>query len=391
MVKIGKGLNRCPDCQVPKDLCYCARIVQVNNKTPVTIIMHQRERFLTSNTAVVAVRALKDSEILLRGMRDQSASEDIHLRSGHVPLVLYPSENALPIGSQELKDYLAGRPAQLIVPDGSWRQAKRVAKREEALKDVQAVTLSQAAPSLYRLRRQVKDGRLCTFEAIARALGDLESLDLEKELMKTLAAMDHAHAMARGMDKFDDGNPDPLTRRLFIGIRVGSSNNLIEKLKRERPEFDWVAPENFHLTLAFIGRLRRSQRDILLKALKKVRFDPFDLNFNHIDAFDDKSKPDVIWFAPKESNNIKALSIQVREIIDQMGIPFDKSKGFTPHWTLARTRGQLKDPKEISHWFSEQFEIQTKVNRVILFEGHGGKAPYEEVASFEALTPSINS
>lgn len=384
MVKIGKGLNRCPDCQVPRDLCYCARIVCVENKTPVTIIMHQRERFLTSNTAVVAVRALKDSEILLRGMRDQSASKDIHFREGHVPLVLYPSEGALAIGSQELKDYLAGRPAQLIVPDGSWRQAKRVAKREEALKDVQAVTLSEAAPSLYRLRRQVKGGRLCTFEAIARALGDLESIDLEKDLMKTLAAMDHAHAMARGMDKFDDGNPDPLTRRLFIGIRVGQSDKMITRIKEERPEFDWVASENYHLTLAFIGRLRRSQKEILIKALQKVKFTPFEVNFNRLDAFDDQAKPDVIWLSPQKQEAIKALSNQVRAIIEQMGIPYDKSKTFTPHWTLARTRGQLESGQEIANWFTHEFAINTKVDRVILFEGHGGKAPYEEVASIEA-------
>lgn len=294
MVKIGKRLNSCPDCQVPKELCYCSRIVTVENQTPVTIIMHQRERFLTSNTAVVAVRALKDSEILLRGMRDQSASKDIHFRPGHVPLVLYPSEGALPIGSEELKDYLAGRPAQLIVPDGSWRQAKRVAKREEALKNVQAVTLSKAAPSLYRLRRQVKDGRLCTFEAIARALGDLESLELEKDLMKTLAAMDHAHAMARGMDKFDDGNPDPLTQRLFLGFRVGTRPNTVIQLESKYSKFDWVHQSNDHLNLCFMGRLRRSQKEIIINALKNFEFNKFEIEFSSVEAFDSWGNPSVI-------------------------------------------------------------------------------------------------
>src|SRR5690606_34413916 len=125
-------------------------------------------------------------------------------------------------------------------PDGSWRQAKRVAKREEALKDVQAVVLSDMRPSLYRLRRQVKEGRLCTFEAIARALGDLESLELEKSLMSTMAAMDHAHAMARGMDKFDDGNPDPLTQRLFVGVRVGTLPQELSHLPKKFEKFDWV-------------------------------------------------------------------------------------------------------------------------------------------------------
>lgn len=383
MVKIGKGLNRCPDCQVPRELCYCARIVQVDNKTPVSIIMHQRERFLTSNTAVVAVRALKNSEILLRGMRDLNASQELKIDPSHVPLVLYPSKDAMPIGSNELKEYLAGRTAHLIVPDGSWRQAKRVAKREEALKDVQAVVLSDMRPSLYRLRRQVKEGRLCTFEAIARALGDLESLELEKSLMATMAAMDHAHAMARGMDKFDDGNPDPLTQRIFVGIRVGDRPSTVNNLQDKFHRFDWVRHENDHLTLSFIGRLRRSQKNLLIEALKKIHFTPFRIEFDRLEAFDSWSKPDVVWISPKPCDPLAQLHQQVREIISSLGIP-QPERDFIPHWTIFRTRGHTLDESELQDLKKIEIYHSKIVDQVILFEGHAGKGIYEEVALYQA-------
>ncbi len=381
MVKIGKGLNRCAVCLVPKELCYCARVKVIDNRTPVTIIMHKRERFLTSNTAAVATRALNNSEIVLRGMPERSASEEIHLRPDHVPLVLFPSDDALTLGSKELESYLAGRSAQLIVPDGSWGQAKRVAKREAALKNVQAVKLADLSPSLYRLRRQVKPGRLCTFEAIARALGTLESLEVEQELMKVLAAMDHAHAMARGMDKFDDGNPDPLTQRLFVGIRAGQFDSQIEKLQHERPDFDWVDAKNYHLTLAFIGRLRRSQKERLIQALQEIRFDSFALEFHALDAFDHQGRPAVLWLKPKASPPLVELAMQVRKIITAHGIPFE-DKPYTPHWTLARTRGVDLAPNELAPWFERPFNFHVDVERAILFEGHGNRMPYEEVASF---------
>lgn len=382
MVKIGKGLNRCPDCQVPKELCYCARIVCVDNKTPVSIIMHQRERFLTSNTAVVATRALKNSEILLRGMRDQSASTELKIKEGHVPLVLYPAKDALAIGSEELRTYLAGRPAHLIVPDGSWRQAKRVAKREVALENVQAVVLSDTGPSLYRLRRQVQDGRLCTFEAIARALGDLESLELEKKLMSTMASMDHAHAMARGMDKFDDGNPDPLTQRLFLGIRVGGMPPEIKQLQENFEVFDWVDEVNYHLTLNFIGRLRQSQKSLLIKRLSQLTFKPFQLEFDAVDAFDDQTHPSVIWIKPKESIHLMELQKQARAIIEEMGIPL-ADRDYTPHWTILRTRGHKIAPDQLKQFFTLKLALVTNVDRVILFEGHAGKGPYLETADFK--------
>src|SRR5690606_29634538 len=147
--------------------------------------------------------------------------------------------------------------------------------------------------------RQVMEGRLCTFEAIARALGDLESLEVEQQLMKIMAMMDHAHAMARGVDKFDDGNPDPLTQRLFVGIRVARADDQIKKLQKLRPDFDWVSEENYHLTLAFIGRLRRSQKENLIAALKTIHFKPFTLDFDRLDSFKDHDSPSVLWLKPQ--------------------------------------------------------------------------------------------
>lgn len=381
MVKIGRGLNRCPQCQVPKELCYCKQMIQVDNKIPVTIIMHKRERFLTSNTAVVAKRALINSQIILRGMRNESASEQIIIKEGHIPLVLFPSDDALTIGSPELTSYLNGKPAHLIVPDGTWGQAKRVARREKALANVQAVKLANTGPSLYRLRRQVAEGRVCTFEAIARALGELESLQLEQKLMKVMAAMDHAHAMARGVDKFDDGNPDPLTERLFVGVRVGTLSPEIEQLKSMRPEFDWVESYNYHLTLAFIGRLRKSQKQNLMKELEKIMFQQFNLNFDQLDGFNSKENPAIIWLKPQFSQQLHQLAQQVRQIVINQGIPFEND-GYIPHWTLARTRGHKLKANELSEWFSKRTSIEVNVKDVILFEGHARKGAYTEEAIY---------
>tara|TARA_R110000868_G_scaffold72133_4_gene210403 strand:- start:13018 stop:14067 length:1050 start_codon:yes stop_codon:yes gene_type:complete len=345
--------------------------------------MHRRERFLTSNTAVVAARALENCNIVLRGMKDQSASAEIAIDPNHVPLVLFPSEDALAIGSKELKTYLNGRTPHLIVPDGSWGQAKRVARREPVLAGVQAVKLSNTGPSLYRLRRQVMEGRLCTFEAIARALGDLESLELEERLMKVMAAMDHAHAMARGVDKFDDGNPDPLTQRLFVGIRVGTPPDFIIKMKEARPDFDWVLPENYHLTMAFIGRLRRSQKEILLYALSNIDFTSFKLSFRSLDAFDSKANPSVLWLAPEHSPELMKITEKIREVILALGIPLE-FKDFTPHWTIARTRGCVIDGNELASFYECEFRSDVEVQQLILFEGQGGKKIYQEELSILA-------
>ncbi len=346
--------------------------------------MHRRERFLTSNTAVVANRALKNCEIHLRGMKDQSASSELKIDTSHVPLVLFPSKDALEIGSVELEKYLNGRTPHLIVPDGSWGQAKRVAKREPALKSVQAVKLANTSPSRYRLRRQVAEGRLCTFEAIARALGELEGHHVEKDLMVSLAAMDHAHAMARGVDKYDDGHPDPLTSRLFIGVRVGPAPDVLENYKSSQPGFDWVNELNYHLTLCFIGRLRTSQKENLIAALDKIIQEEFKLHFSRVDAFDDKSTPSIIFIKPDASPQLLSLTTKIRSVVAKLGIPID-NKEFIPHWTIARTRGNIPVDGELSPWFEERFSIAVDVKEFILFEGHGTKPIYQD-SFVKALT-----
>jgi tRNA pseudouridine65 synthase len=70
----------------------------------------------------------------------------------------------------------------LIVPDGNWGQASGASRRIPGLARAEHVMLSKGAPSRYRLRNEPREGGLATFEAIARALGMLESAAVQAQL-----------------------------------------------------------------------------------------------------------------------------------------------------------------------------------------------------------------
>ncbi len=61
--------------------------------------------------------------------------------------------------------------------------------REESLKAIRRVKLPTAEPSRYRLRKETKPGGLATIEAMARALGVLESPEVEEALERIFALM----------------------------------------------------------------------------------------------------------------------------------------------------------------------------------------------------------
>ena len=87
----------------------------------------------------------------------------------------------------------------MIVPDGNWRQTQKAVRREAALAGIPHVRLTDGPPSEYRLRAQPNDQFLCTLEAIARAIGLLESCKAQSQLEVVLRVLVERTLWSRGM------------------------------------------------------------------------------------------------------------------------------------------------------------------------------------------------
>jgi DTW domain-containing protein YfiP len=136
-------------------------------------VMHHREMGLTSNTARLAAGCLSHCEIRIRGDLSQPMSGEGMKVPERESLLLFPSEDAVELTPEFVAGL--GRDAILVVPDGSWRQARKVPAREPAVAGMKRVKLpSGGGPSRYFLRREPNEWSVSTFEAIARALGVLE-------------------------------------------------------------------------------------------------------------------------------------------------------------------------------------------------------------------------
>lgn len=176
-----KRAERCETCMMHADLCVCGLAPGLAIRTRVVVVMHHREVWKTSATARLLELAVDPVELHVRGALDSppvdlSVLDDPARRA----VVLYPADDAVTLDAA----FLARdpRPVTLVVPDGNWRQASRMPKREPALVGLPRVTLVDDAPTRYRLRAEPKDGGLATFEAVARALGVLEGPDVRAQL-----------------------------------------------------------------------------------------------------------------------------------------------------------------------------------------------------------------
>jgi DTW domain-containing protein YfiP len=179
--------DRCKRCFMRETHCICAHIPKIKNQVPMTIVMHARETYKTTNTGRIAHLALKNSRVLIRGERGRPLKSEDYFPQGPSYILLTLSDDA-PVLSRDFINTLPS-PAHLVVADGNWRQASRMRHREKALKNMPWVKLPPTTPSEYKLRREHHIEGLATIEAIARAYGIIENKNIQVQLEEIFKIM----------------------------------------------------------------------------------------------------------------------------------------------------------------------------------------------------------
>lgn len=177
-------------------LCMCESLPLYNLNTHVLLLMHRREHKKVTATGPLALEILANSKLLIHGHQDSPLDLTDLGNSGRRILLLYP-EDGTPVLS---RGFLAGddRPVTLVVPDGSWRQAAKMARRLPGLEEAEMVRLPQGTPTRWGIRRENHSQGLATFEAIARALGIIESPAVQSGMEKIFDLMVERTLLMRG-------------------------------------------------------------------------------------------------------------------------------------------------------------------------------------------------
>ena len=162
---------RCERCLLQRRLCLCAAIPTLATRTRIVIVRHHTERWRSSNSGRLAHLALPNSEIVEHGGTGG-------------PAILPPLAGAwllFPEGTPVTR--VDTPPAQLVVLDATWSQARRMYRKLPALRGLPILRLPETAMPVARMRESPGEGRVSTLEAIARALrmceGDAVAAPLE--------------------------------------------------------------------------------------------------------------------------------------------------------------------------------------------------------------------
>lgn len=174
-----KTIDPCPVCRLHRQRCICDSIPKLDLKTRISLIIHAKELKRTTNTGTLALHALVNSQMLVRGQTTERLDLSSLLVPEYASYVLFPSEEAI-----DLEDLKTQKPIQLIVTDGNWRQASKLNTRHPEIAHLPRVKISAENMARHHLRKEHFPEGLATLEAIALALRVLEGEAVGKQLME---------------------------------------------------------------------------------------------------------------------------------------------------------------------------------------------------------------
>ena len=176
-----KPQDPCQGCFLHKERCICASMPTLSLRTKIALIFHAKELKRTTNTGRLALTALTNSEMRVRGQDRETLDLSDLLTPNYRSLLFYPSDDAIELDQKFVNESLL--PIQLIVPDGNWRQASKVHYRHHELKDIPRVKISTPNSAKLHMRTETSEAGMATLEAIAHALGIIEGEKVKKELL----------------------------------------------------------------------------------------------------------------------------------------------------------------------------------------------------------------
>lgn len=188
---------RCERCQRPLAQCLCPLIPTLPSRTRVLLLQHPSETGHALNTARLAALGLCNAELKV-GEVFESLAQWL-ATPGYRPVLLFPGEQA-----QVVTDHAHGEapPLLLVVPDGTWRKARKLLHLNPLLQVLPRVTLGEVGPSRYRLRKAPAAGALSTIEAVVQALNALEAPACFDALLQPFEALIEGQIQAMGSETF---------------------------------------------------------------------------------------------------------------------------------------------------------------------------------------------
>lgn len=167
--------------------------------------------------------------------------------------------------------------------------------------------------------------------------------------------------------------------RLFTALEIPAEVALLLSLKRGGlPGARWIDPENYHITLRFIGDVDNHVADEVADGLDRLSHsEAFRIRLSHLGSFGG-DKPRALYAGAEMTEALARLQSAQERVLQRVGLPPEGRK-FVPHVTLARLRGA--SPFDVAQFIAQSGRFMPQdfaVGRFVLLSSRDsvGGGPY---------------
>ena len=125
--------------------------------------------------------------------------------------------------------------------------------------------------------------------------------------------------------------------RLFVGLELPWElrQRMAMLAGAGIPGARWVPPENYHVTLRFIGETPRYLAEEIDHALAALKAPSFALTLAGIGTFAKGGRSQSLWLGVERSEPLERLQSKIETALQRCGLEPERRR-FQPHVTLAR-------------------------------------------------------
>lgn len=160
--------------------------------------------------------------------------------------------------------------------------------------------------------------------------------------------------------------------RIFIGIAIPSEiKKHISMLQGGIPGANWVPPENYHISLRFIGEISETSKEDIAEALENLAFPVFKISLQGLGLFTQKDVPHHLWLKPQPEDQLIKLYRKIENLLTKELSLKAETRKYTPHLTIAK----LKEPNidkvgQFIQWHNLFKTPEFEVSEYTLFQSH---------------------
>ena len=138
--------------------------------------------------------------------------------------------------------------------------------------------------------------------------------------------------------------------RLFFGLELpGEIRMRIGAISRGIDGARWVAPEDLHITLRFIGEATGPAMEEIAAEAASIRFDPFAVTLAGAGHFERRGRVGAVWIGVEPEPALSALRERIEAAAARAGQKPERRR-FRPHVTVARL--SRARPGEVRDWLA---------------------------------------